>query len=79
MRALALVLLAALSPVSFLLAAPWVCSSARKESCYVRPMRATTEAKERGVALHPALDKDGYSGVYRIGPMTASPPAVPVK
>jgi len=23
------------------------------------------------------MDKNGYSGVYRIGPMTASPPAVP--
>jgi hypothetical protein len=57
----------------------WVCVSASKDSCHVYPTRATTETKEGGVSLHAAMDKDGYTGVYRIGPMTASPPAVPVK
>lgn len=57
----------------------WICLSASPDSCHVRATRATTEAKERGVSLHAAVDKNGYSGVYRIGPMTASPPAVPVK
>jgi hypothetical protein len=57
----------------------WVCLSASKDSCHVHPARATTETKEGGVSLHAAMDKDGYTGIYRIGPMTASPPAVPVK
>jgi hypothetical protein len=57
----------------------WICLSASPDSCHVHPTRATTETKESGVSLHAAVDKNGYSGVYRIGPMTASPPAVPVK
>jgi len=54
----------------------WICLSASPDSCYARPTKATTETKERGVSLHATVDKNGYSGVYWIGPMTASPPAV---
>jgi len=57
----------------------WICTSASKDSCQVRPIRATTETKERGVSLHAAMDKNGYSGVYRVGPLTALPPAVGVR
>jgi hypothetical protein len=57
----------------------WICLSASPDSCYARLTKTTTETKEKGVSLHAAVDKNGYSGVYRIGPMTASPPAVPVK
>lgn len=55
----------------------WYCDSPEPSSCRTRPVRGSEAMKERGVILRGAIDKDGYNGVYRVGNLQASPPAVP--
>jgi hypothetical protein len=53
----------------------WYCESQEPASCMPRPVRGSAAVKERGVILRGAIGKDGYNGVYRVGDLTASPPA----
>jgi hypothetical protein len=47
------------------------------DSCQARPVKATPGAEGPRVLLYPKLDDNGFSGIYQVGPTTASLPAVP--
>lgn len=55
--------------------AGWFCTSADPASCQERPLGSTSDqAAAPGVSLHPEM-RNGHHGVYRVGRVTASPPA----
>jgi len=51
----------------------WFCSQG---GCMARALRAPSDARPRGV--HLSRDVPGFDGVLSIGPITASPPALPL-
>ena len=52
----------------------WFCTSAEPTGCHVRPLRGTGDDQGVRVIRFPEV-KDGYTGVYNVGSLTASPPA----
>lgn len=53
------------------------CTGAEPASCIARPLRETTEdSSARGVRLGAAAGAEGHDGVYCVGTLHASPPAV---
>ena len=52
----------------------WTCTSADASSCQARALRGNGDAQGGRVVLHPEIT-NGHTGVYHVGPLTASPPA----
>jgi hypothetical protein len=53
----------------------WSCETPDAASCKSRPLGGKARGKGREVVLWEAVDKDGYSGIYNVDVVTASPPA----
>ncbi len=53
----------------------WTCTSAEASSCQVRTLRGKGDTQGGRVVLHPEVT-NGHSGVYQVGSLSASPPAV---
>jgi hypothetical protein len=55
--------------------AAWFCVTAEPTSCMVRSLKGSGDDQGVRVIRYPAVT-DGYTGVYNVGALTASPPAV---
>lgn len=53
----------------------WSCETPEASSCQARPLHGKAVTKGRKVMLWDAVSKDGYSGIYNVDAVTASPPA----
>jgi hypothetical protein len=53
----------------------WSCETPEASSCKSREIHGKVVTKGRKVLLWDAVNKDGYSGIYNVDAVTASPPA----
>lgn len=53
----------------------WTCATSEVDSCQARPLRGRGDAQGGRIVLHPEV-KNGHHGLFHVGPLTASPPAV---
>jgi hypothetical protein len=53
----------------------WICTSDEVSSCQARPWRGEGDGQGGRVVLHPQVT-NGHGGVYSVGSLTASPPAL---
>jgi hypothetical protein len=60
--------------VAYAAGTAWVCTSGDASSCKARALHGAGDEGGLRVILHPL--RDGYHGVYNVGPITASPPAI---
>ena len=55
----------------------WICEGAEPSTCQVKALNGKGDERSTGrVELFPVRDERGYDGVYQVGPLTASLPAV---
>jgi hypothetical protein len=54
----------------------WICETPQPASCGAKPLKGRPDAGSLGVTLASTVNADGYSGVYSVGDLTASPPAM---
>jgi len=55
----------------------WLCVSAEAEDCGERSLGGKGEGSERRLLRFEQPEENGFHGVYHVGEMSASPPAVP--
>ncbi len=53
----------------------WICDTPQPASCGAKPLKGRPDAGSLSVTLAPTVNAEGYSGIYRVGDLTASPPA----
>jgi hypothetical protein len=54
----------------------WICETPQPASCGAKTLKGRPDAGSPGVTLAPTVSAEGYSGVYGVGTLTASPPAL---
>lgn len=54
----------------------WTCNSAEAEGCQARKLGGRGEGAERKLTLFEQADSRGFYGIYHVGAINASPPAV---
>src|SRR6202166_3161952 len=54
----------------------WICETPEPASCGAKALKGRPDAGSPGVTLAPTVSAEGYSGFYRVGTLTASPPAI---
>jgi hypothetical protein len=62
--------------VAYFKGTTWSCDTSERSSCKVRELGGKGDDKGVRVILHPL--EGGFHGVYNVGPLTASLPAVPI-